>query len=193
MYVQACPNVSLCACGVLNLCVCVLNVCMCVQVQVHVHVQMYDRMCVVCMCSAVCVCARVLLQITRHSTLSDPQAPFWSYNFNWKYNLCHGWGSKPDIHIPQSHSKSSPPHAHGQGLVGSGTETTCTYMYTHTFSTLHLGHTKPLMFSTTPITGRLTFRQKLISLRTSRRDTSCVQTRGEYIEVNSSRPEMKQS
>ena len=38
--------------------------------------------------------------------------------------------------------------------------------------TLHLGHTNPLMFSTTPKTGSPTFRQKLISLRTSSRATS---------------------
>lgn len=49
--------------------------------------------------------------------------------------------------------------------------------FTHVFihvdiPTWHLGHTNPLMFSMTPITGSLTFLQKLISLRTSRRDTS---------------------
>ena len=45
----------------------------------------------------------------------------------------------------------------------------CNNIHTHT---LHLGHTNPLIFSTTPITGRFTFRQKLISFLTSISDTS---------------------
>lgn len=39
-------------------------------------------------------------------------------------------------------------------------------------ATLHLGQTKPLMFSTTPMIGSFTIRQKPISLRTSCNDTS---------------------
>ena len=38
--------------------------------------------------------------------------------------------------------------------------------------TWHLGQTNPLMFSTTPIMGSLTLRQKLISFRTSCSETS---------------------
>lgn len=38
--------------------------------------------------------------------------------------------------------------------------------------TLHLGQMKPLMFSTTPMMGSFTLWQKLISFRTSWRDTS---------------------
>ena len=45
----------------------------------------------------------------------------------------------------------------------------CNNIHTHT---LHLGHTNPLIFSTTPITGRFTFRQKLISFLTSISETS---------------------
>ena len=40
-------------------------------------------------------------------------------------------------------------------------------------NTLHLGHTKPDMFSMTPIIGKLTFLQNVISLRTSNKLTSC--------------------
>lgn len=43
--------------------------------------------------------------------------------------------------------------------------------YSH-FLTLHFGHTKPLMFSTTPNIGRFTLRQKLISFLTSNKETS---------------------
>ncbi len=39
-------------------------------------------------------------------------------------------------------------------------------------SNLQLGQTNPLMFSTTPKMGRLTFRQKSISFLTSKRETS---------------------
>ena len=39
-------------------------------------------------------------------------------------------------------------------------------------NTLHLGQTKPLMFSTTPTIGTFTFRQKFTSFRTSNNDTS---------------------
>lgn len=39
--------------------------------------------------------------------------------------------------------------------------------------TLHRGQMKTLMFSTTPMTGSFTLWQKLISFRTSWRDTSC--------------------
>ncbi len=40
------------------------------------------------------------------------------------------------------------------------------------YRSLHLGQTKPLMFSTTPSTGRLTCRQKLMHRRTSCTATS---------------------
>lgn len=40
-------------------------------------------------------------------------------------------------------------------------------------SVLHDGQTNPLMFSMTPLTGMLSFWQKLSSLRTSERATSC--------------------
>ena len=43
------------------------------------------------------------------------------------------------------------------------------YVYANT---LQFGQRKPLMFSTTPITGIFTFLQKFISLRTSSSDTS---------------------
>ena len=42
----------------------------------------------------------------------------------------------------------------------------------HTQLTLHLGHTNTLIFSTTPMTGKLTLRQKLISFLTSINETS---------------------
>lgn len=54
-------------------------------------------------------------------------------------------------------------HEEGPGRLGPGRRT----------PTLHLGQTKTLMFSTTPMTGSFTLWQKLISLRTSWRDTSC--------------------
>ena len=59
-----------------------------------------------------------------------------------------------------------------QSSIG-GMTTTKLVEYTGSAAiTLHLGHTNPLMFSTTPKTGSPTFRQKLISLRTSSRATS---------------------
>ena len=41
-----------------------------------------------------------------------------------------------------------------------------------TLSCAHLGHTKPAMFSTTPMMGIWTLRQKETSFRTSSRDIS---------------------
>lgn len=49
--------------------------------------------------------------------------------------------------------------------------------------TLHFGQTNPLMFSTTPMMGRLTFLQKLISFLTSCRETSCGEVSRENSEL----------
>ena len=51
-------------------------------------------------------------------------------------------------------------------------------------SNWHVGQTKPLMFSMTPIIGRPTLRQKLISFRTSSNETWWKKNKGDYYASN---------
>lgn len=64
-------------------------------------------------------------------------------------------------------------------------------MYVCLSVTLHLGQTKPLMFSTTPMIGSFTFLQNRISFRTSCNDTSYREREAEIV-VHKTREEKKE-